>query len=184
MHQAIIIHRAEQLFTSPSIQSFHDGPLWWCFGWVGGCVCVQEGGLGFPLPPTQDFVIQFSRAPSFECKRWNPNYELTCIGMTQKKLVVLLSWVELSWVEILCVGVLILMSYEDKMCPFCSLFNVIEFWVNSLDLIDWTRTMEFTRSLNSQSGTNELHPHFVIIKLKATSILGNLGLRADNFSSE
>ncbi len=56
--------------------------------------------------------------------------------------------------------------------------------MNSLDLIDGTRTIEFTGSLDSQSGTNELHPDFVIIKLKATSILGNLGLRADNFSSE
>ncbi len=63
MHQAII-HRAQQLILHQSIQSFHDGPLWWCFGWVG----VQEGGLGFPLPPTQDFVILLSRAPSFGCK--------------------------------------------------------------------------------------------------------------------
>lgn len=133
MHQAII-HRAEQLFTSPSIQSFHDGPLWWCFGWVGGCVCVQEGGLGFPLPPTQDFVIQFSRAPSFECKRWNPNYELTCIGMTQKKLVVLLGWVELSW-DFVCWEFLFSWVMKTKCVP---LFIVQCHWILSeFTRFDW-----------------------------------------------
>jgi hypothetical protein len=86
MHQAII-HRAEQLFTSPSKASMmgHFG------GVLGEWVGVQEGGLGFPLPHTPDFVIQLSRAPSFGCKMGNPNCELTCIGMTQKNPIVLLS---------------------------------------------------------------------------------------------
>jgi hypothetical protein len=109
-------------------------------GWVGGCVCVcvykRVGWVSHFLPPRiLLFNSQGLRVSGVKGETLIMN--LTCIGMTQKKLVVLLSWVELSWVEILCVvGVLILMSYEDKMCPLCSLFNVIEFWVNSLDLID------------------------------------------------
>lgn len=158
MHQAII-HRAEQLFTSPSIQSFHDGPLWWCFGWVGGCVCVQEGGLGFPLPPTQDFVIQFSRAPSFGCKRWNPNYELTCIGMTQKKLVVLLSWVELSW-DFVCWEFLFSWVMKTKCVPFvhCSMSLNFE-WIHSIWLIEqgqWNSLVHSTASLGPMNSTHIL----------------------------
>lgn len=68
-------HSLGRTIIHQSIQSFHDGPpLWWCFGWV--CVCVHKRvGWVSHFLPTQDFVIQFSRAPSFGCKRGNPNYE-------------------------------------------------------------------------------------------------------------
>lgn len=136
-------------------------------GWVGGCI---RGWAGFPTsspPGILLFNSQGLRVSGVKGETLIMN--LTCIGMTQKKLVCIF---ELRWVEILCVvGVLILMSYEDKMCPFCSLFNVIEFWVNSLDLIDLNKDngIPLVHS-TAKSGTNELHPHFVIIKLKATSI--------------
>jgi hypothetical protein len=63
--QQAIIHRAEQLFIHQSIQSFHDGGGG---GGVGGARApppVQEGGLGFPLPPTGDFVIQLWKGSEF-----------------------------------------------------------------------------------------------------------------------
>jgi len=89
MHQAII-HWAEQLFTSPSKASMmghHFG------GVLGGCVCVYtRGWAGFPTSSPPRILLFNSQGLQVSgVKGETLIMNLTCIGMTQKKLVVLLS---------------------------------------------------------------------------------------------